>query len=50
VHESAEAGDTDLIDLATICVLQSKGTIYTLPQEEMPTESLQAALFRYAPG
>jgi hypothetical protein len=50
VHESAEAGDTDLIDLTTICVLQSKGTIYTLPQEEMPTESLQAALLRYAPG
>jgi hypothetical protein len=49
-HEAPRPGDTDLLDLAAIYVLQSKGAIYTLPQEEMPTESLQAALFRYAPG
>ncbi len=50
VHESAQAGDVDLIDLATICVLQNKGTVYGLPREEMPTESTQAALFRYVPA
>jgi hypothetical protein len=49
IHENAEAGDVDLIDLATIYVLQHKGTVYALSREEMPAESTQAALFRYAP-
>jgi hypothetical protein len=49
-HENPRPGDTDLLDLAAIYVLQSRGAVYALPQEEMPTESLQAALFRYAPG
>jgi hypothetical protein len=46
-HEHPEKDDIDLIDLATVYVLQSRGTVYTLPNEEMPAEHTQAALFRY---
>jgi hypothetical protein len=47
IHDSPARDDVDLIDLATVCVLQNKGMIYALPREEMPTESEVAALFRY---
>lgn len=47
VHESSAEGDADLIDLATVYVLEHQGTIYALGKEEMPTDSPQAAIFRY---
>ncbi len=47
VHQTPTEGDMDLIDLATVCVLQNKGTIYALPREQMPAQSNVAALFRY---
>jgi hypothetical protein len=47
VHDSPAKGDVDLIDLATVYVLEHQGMIYALRKEEMPTESLQAAIFRY---
>jgi hypothetical protein len=47
VHDSPAQDDVDLIDLATVCVLQNKGMIYALPRDQMPTEALQAAIFRY---
>ncbi len=47
IHDSPAPGDVDLIDLATLCVLQNKGMIYALPRAQMPTESEAAALFRY---
>jgi hypothetical protein len=36
-----------LIDFAAMKVLQNGGTVYTLPQDEMPTDSPVAAVFRY---
>ena len=46
-RDAPAPGDVDLIDLATVCVLQSKGMIYALPREQMPAQSNVAALFRY---
>ena len=47
VHGSCGEGDVDLIDLATVYVLEHQGTIYALRREEMPAESPLAAMFRY---
>ncbi len=47
IHDTPTKGDVDLIDLATVCVLQNKGMIYALPREQMPAQSNIAALFRY---
>ena len=47
VHDAPRAGDTDLLCLATIYVLQSKGMVYALHKEDMPTKTPQAAMFRY---
>lgn len=47
IHEHPQAGDIDLVDLATMYVLQHRGMVYALPQEEMPTENAMAAMFRY---
>lgn len=47
IHDSQEQGDIDLVDLATVYVLQHQGMIYGLQKEEMPTESPHAAIFRY---
>ena len=38
VHDSPGEGDVDLIDLATVYVLEHQGTIYALRREEMPAE------------
>jgi hypothetical protein len=46
-HDSPEQGDADLIDLATVQVLQHQGMLYALDKEEMPTENPVAAMFRY---
>ena len=47
VHKRPAPGDVDLIDLATVCVLQNRGMIYVLPQDQMPVKSSVAAMFRY---
>jgi len=47
IHESPAPEDVDLIDLATMCVLQNRGMIYALPREQMPAASDAAAMFRY---
>lgn len=47
VHDPAEEGDRDLLCLATIHVLQNRGTAYALNKEEMPTKNPHAAMFRY---
>ncbi len=47
IHAGPAQDDVDLIDLATVCVLQNKGMIYALPRGQMPTEAHQAAIFRY---
>lgn len=47
VHETHQEGDLDLLNLATIHVLQNKGIAYALHKEEMPTQNPHAAMFRY---
>lgn len=47
IHKHPAQGDVDLIDLATVCVLQNKGMIYALPRDQMPVKSSVAAMFRY---
>lgn len=40
-------GHFPLLDFAAIQTLQNGGTVYALPQDEMPTKSPVAAVFRY---
>lgn len=47
MHQQPGPGDVDLLDLATVCVLQNRGMIYALRREQMPTPAPHAALFRY---
>ncbi len=47
IHGSPGEGDVDLIDLAAVYVLEHQGTIYALRREEMPAQTLHAAIFRY---
>ncbi|NSW57554.1 MAG: hypothetical protein HPY44_16210 [Armatimonadetes bacterium] len=47
VHDERQAGDDDLLDLAAVWTLISKGTIHILPQERMPAPAPAAAILRY---
>jgi hypothetical protein len=47
VHDDAEAGDADLLDLAAVHTLLNQGTVYVLEPEELPEASSLAAIFRY---
>jgi hypothetical protein len=46
-HDAPRDDDTDLLCLAAILVLQSKGVAYAVHKEELPSDSPQAAMFRY---
>jgi Bacterial archaeo-eukaryotic release factor family 7 len=48
VHEKAESGDEDLLDLAATQTLLHGGAVYAVEQSEMPDEAPLAAVFRYA--
>jgi Bacterial archaeo-eukaryotic release factor family 7 len=48
LHEQAQPGDEDLLDLAAVQTLLHDGAVYAVVQSEMPGESALAALFRYA--
>jgi len=47
VHESPEPGDKDLLDLTAIQTLIKGGTVYAVSPEEVPDQSLVAAVLRY---
>lgn len=50
LHQSAEPGDEDLVDLAVIQTLLHGGSVYTVSLEEMPDGQKReplAAIFRY---
>lgn len=47
LHETAQPGDTDLLDAAVAQTLLNSGTIYDLAPEDMPGNSMIAAIFRY---
>lgn len=50
LHEQAQPGDEDLLDLAAAQTLLHDGAAYALAQSEMPDASPLAAVFRYASG
>jgi hypothetical protein len=45
--EQRQEDDLALLDFAAAQTLQNSGMVYTLPEEEMPTDSPILALFRY---
>jgi len=45
--EKSQEDDLPLLDFAAMQTLQNGGTVYALTQDEMPTESAIAAVFRY---
>lgn len=47
IHDEAQPGDEDLLDLAALHTLLNSGTVYVLGSEEMPDAAPAAALFRY---
>lgn len=47
VHEEAEPGDEDLLDLAAIQTMLNSGAVYAVPLEYVPEQAPLAALFRY---
>lgn len=47
LHESCQAGDDDLLDLAAVLTLSQRGTVYSVEREEMPGSEPIAVLFRY---
>lgn len=47
IHGRPGSGDGDLLDLAAIQTLMKGGTVFTLRREDMPGNTLAAALFRY---
>lgn len=47
VHEQAEQGDLDLLDLAAAETLLKGGEVYAVESDEMPAQRVVAAIFRY---
>jgi hypothetical protein len=47
VHQEAEPGDEDLLDLAAVQTLLNGGDVYAVEPEKMPDGSPVAAVFRY---
>lgn len=47
IHETREAGDDDLFDVAAVQTFLNGGTVHALRPENMPAEATLAATFRY---
>ena len=47
-HVEFQPGDQDLLDLAAVQTLKNGGTVYALEPENMPENTLLAAIFRYS--
>jgi len=47
LHDQPETGDDELIDLTAVQTLLHSGTVYLLPQENMPRQQPVAAIFRF---
>ncbi|HEY3243534.1 MAG TPA: hypothetical protein VGM03_09300 [Phycisphaerae bacterium] len=47
LHAAPEPGDQDLLDLAAVQTLMSRGAVYIVPQNEIPGGGRLAAVFRY---
>jgi hypothetical protein len=49
LHEIAESGDEDLLDLAATQTILHGGSVYAVERENMPDSALLAAVYRYSP-
>lgn len=47
IHQQAELGDEDLLDLTAAQTLLHDGSVYAVEQAQMPGKALLAAVFRY---
>jgi hypothetical protein len=47
LHERAEPGDEDLLDLAAAYTLLNRGTVYAVEPEKVPDNARLVAVFRY---
>lgn len=47
IHEEAERGDDELLDLAAVQTILHGGAVYAVQPEEMPEAGFVAAVFRY---
>jgi hypothetical protein len=47
MHADAQPGDEDLLNLMALRTLATGGTVFAVPQEQMPDISPVAAIFRY---
>lgn len=47
VHEEAECGDHDLLDLAAVQTFLNSGTVYAVQPDQVPGEGRLAAILRY---
>jgi Bacterial archaeo-eukaryotic release factor family 3 len=47
VHQGAEAGDEDLLDVAATYTLLRRGTVYAITPDELPDRTPAAAILRY---
>lgn len=47
LHEEAQPGDEDLLDLASLHTITNSGTVYAVNQDEVPGGDTLAAVFRY---
>jgi len=47
VHEKSEASDIDLLDFSATQTLNHGGIVYALETENIPNQSMIAAIFRY---
>jgi hypothetical protein len=50
INPTRMAGDTDLLDLAAVETLRTRGQVFAVERDRMPADVPAAALFRYAVG
>jgi hypothetical protein len=47
IHDQAEPGDLDLLDLAAAETLLKGGAVYAVEPDQVPDQAALAAIFRY---
>lgn len=47
LHEQAESGDSELLDIAAAHTMLNEGAVFAVPQEAMPGSGPLVAVFRY---
>ncbi|MCZ7666924.1 MAG: hypothetical protein M5U34_06735 [Chloroflexi bacterium] len=47
LHQEQQSGDDDLLNTVAIQTMINGGTVYAVPLEEMPDQTVLAAVYRY---